>query len=306
MGGGRWTSNDWDSYATTHVRGKSQSQVFASRAMKPEYDPAQIKLRESRDGPDNPQATPIVLASDVTGSMGRVAEALMRDGLNTLCKEIYDRLPVPDPHVMVMAVGDAYTDRAPLQATQFEADVRLASQVGDLWLEGNGGGNGGESYSSAHLFAATKTSHDAYEKRGRKGFLFTIGDEPIHDGMTRDQIKRVLGLDVEADLSAADCLAMAQRTYDVFHVVIMEGDAGHNLQGVMRTWKPLLPERLLILEDHTKLAETVVSAIQVAQGAAIDAVAGSWKGGTSLVVANALKGIVAGHQGGRGVRRLGA
>ena len=85
---------------------------------------------------------------------------------------------------MVAAVGDAYTDQAPLQCTQFEADISLASQIRSLWLEGNGGGNNGESYSAAHLLAALKTSTDSFERHGRKGYLFTIGDEPIHNGMT--------------------------------------------------------------------------------------------------------------------------
>lgn len=305
MGDGRWSSSDWNTYATAHVAGKTQSQVFQSTAMKPDYDPERIKLRESRDGVDNPMSTPIILASDVTGSMGIIAEKLMRDGLNTVATEIYDRRPVTDPHIMAMAVGDAYSDRAPLQVTQFEADIRIADQMRDLWLEGNGGGNGGESYSSAHLFAATKTSHDAFEKRGRKGFLFTIGDEPVHDGMTRDQVKRVLGIDVEGNLSALDCLAMAQRTYEVFHVVVKEGHAGNHMPSVLASWKPLLPERLLMLDDHRMIAEVIVSAIQVVEGANADAVAASWNGKTSLVVANALKGVTAGGRG-KGVRRLGA
>lgn len=306
MGNGRWDAADWDAYARTNVSGKSTRQIFTARGMDPAYDPAGITVRESRDSADNPAATPIILASDVTGSMGMIAETLMRDGLNTLATEIYARQPVTDPHVMIMAVGDAEVDRAPLQVTQFEADIRVAQQARELWLEGGGGGNGGESYMAAHLFAATKTACDAIEKRGRKGYLVTIGDEPVLDGMRAAQIQRVLGIPAERDLSAAEILAMAERDWEVFHVVLAnEGFARHDLDRVLASWKPLLPERTILLEDVGALAETVVSLIQVTEGARAADVAQSWSGSTALVVANALGGLPDRPDPGTGgVRRL--
>lgn len=304
MGNGRFNAADWQSYAATNVTGKSQAQVFTSRSVDAQFDPRKIAVRESRDSVQNPNSTPIVLASDVTGSMGMVAHELMKTGLNTLASEIYDRKPVPDPHVMVMAVGDGYSDIGPLQCTEFEADISLADQVRRLWLEGNGGGNNGESYSLAHWFAGMKTSTDAQERHGRKGYLFTIGDEPIHDGITVEQAERILGVRFERDMTAKECLALAQRQYEVFHVVIKEGYANHGMDEVLRTWKPLLPERLLILDDHRKLAEVVVSAIQVHQGASRVDVAASWSGDTALVVANAIKGLDVRRGAARGIRTL--
>ena len=294
MGSGRWDSGAWADYATKHVAGKSRAQVFATSSLKDAYNPKMIQVRESRDSADNPQSTPIILASDVTGSMGMVAERLMKDGLNTLATEIYARRPVTDPHVMVMAVGDVKSDKAPLQATQFEADISIADQVRDLWLEGNGGGNGGESYSGAHFFAATKTVTDAWEKRRKKGYLFTIGDEPNHDGIDEAALHRVFGANVGRGLTALECVEMASRTYEVFHVVLRnEGVASHSLDSVLRTWHPILPQRVILLDDYTKLAEAVVSTIQVVEGANKASVAASWSGKTSLVVANAIKDLAA-------------
>ena len=112
MGNSRWDPQDWDSYAKQNVHGRSQSQIFTSQSLKPEYDPAQITMRESCDSEQNPNATPIILGSDVTGSMGIIAQQIMEKGLNTLCSEIYERAPVPDPHIMVLAIGDAKTDSA--------------------------------------------------------------------------------------------------------------------------------------------------------------------------------------------------
>jgi hypothetical protein len=304
MGNARWDATDWGTYATAHVTGKPAAAVFTSRDLKDAYNPAKIAFRESRDSAMNPLSTPIILASDVTGSMGMISHKLMQDGLNTLATGIYDRKPVTDPHIMVLAIGDAEYDRAPLQATQFEADITLADQVRDLWIEGGGGANGGESYSAAHLFAALKTRTDAAEKRGRKGYLFTIGDEPNLDGMRADQIKRVFGETEARDLSARDCLAMAERDYEVFHIILAnEGYARHGIDRVLATWKPLLPERTILLEDVSMLAETVISTIQVIEGASAADVVASWSGSTAVVVANALRGLPA-RSAGTGLRRL--
>lgn len=304
MGNGRWDSGAWGAYAQKATAGKTQAQIFTSRSMKDDFDPSKVAFRESRDSADNPVSTPIILASDVTGSMGMIAEVLMRDGLNTLATEIYARKPVTDPHILIAAVGDAKTDRAPLQVTQFEADIRVAEQARELWLEGNGGGNGGESYSGAHLFAAMKVSADAIEKRGRKGYLFTIGDEPVHDGMTKAEIKRVLGIDVERDLSAREILAMAERHWEVFHIALVNEGYCHSWRGeVLANWRKVLPERTIALEDVGALAETVVSLIQVTEGAHAADVAASWSGSTALTVANALKGVPSAKRG-SGLMRL--
>lgn len=306
MGNGRWDPSDWGAYASAHVAGKSQTQVFTSRSLKDAYDPKLVARRESRDSADNPFSTPIILASDVTGSMGMIANTLMQDGLNTLATAIYDRKPVTDPHIMAMAIGDAQTDRAPLQVTQFEADIRIADQMKDLWIEGGGGGNGGESYALAHLFAAHKISADGFEKRGRKGYLFTIGDEPVHQTITAAQARNVMGLALEGDISAAQAVALASRSWEVFHIVLSnEGDARHNLDGVLASWHKVLPERTIQLADVGALAETVVSIIQVHEGANAAQVAKSWSGSTAVAVAGALGSLPSRVAvGAKGLRRL--
>jgi len=224
--------------------------------------------------------------------MGLVAERMIRSGLDTTMREILRRKPVPDPQIMAMAIGDAECDRAPLQVTQFEADIRLAEQLQDLWIEGGGGGNQGESYHLAWAFAAMRTSIDCFEKRGRKGYLFTIGDEPLLPGIAAQNLSRVMGAPFGAGLSSADMLAMASGTYEVFHIALTSvGYSGNpkGLDSAMRTWKPLLGQRVLPCDDPERVAEIVVSTIQVSEGADIDGVATSWGGPTSRTVANSLR-----------------
>lgn len=304
MGHGSWDAGDWTRYAASSVTGRSRASIFASRGMKPAYDPARIAVRESVDSADNPASTPVIIGVDVTGSMGSLAEELIVRGLNTTFTELLARRPVTDPHVMAMAIGDAECDRAPLQVTQFEADIRIAEQLTDLWLEGGGGGNRGESYSLAHAFAGLKTTHDAHAKRGAKGFLFTVGDEPNLDGVTRAQLKEVLGVDAQADLSARDCVDLASRSYEVFHIIVDGSYARNNLKEVRRTWDPILPQRVIHLSDPGKLSETIVSTIELASGRDRDAVVGSWDRSTALVVAEAMSGVGIAKRGAGGLRRL--
>ena len=300
MGNSRMNSQDWATYNTTHTAGRSRSQVFSTTHLKDAYNPALIGVRESRDSAANPNSSNILLGCDVTGSMGMIAEQLMRTDLIKIAEGIYDRKPMPDPHIGVLAIGDAYTDRAPLQATQFEASIALADQMRDLWLEGNGGGNGGESYSLAHVFAATKTVADSWEKRRNKGVLITIGDEPVHDVIEGSDLARVMGAQYSTTMTKRQCVDLASQTYEVFHIVLAkEGYANGNLAEVMRTWDEILPQRVIKLTDVTKLSETVVSVLQVINGERKEDVAASWGSGSSMVVFDAIKDLqVAKRNGG--------
>lgn len=290
MGHGTWKSNDWDKYTTTHTRGKSTREIFNASSIKKEFDPKNIALRESRDSVDNPHSTPIILALDVTGSMGMIAAHLAREGLGKLVGDILDRKPLPDPQIMVMGVGDAGFDRAPLQATQFEADIRIAEQLKDIYLEGGGGNNQHESYNLPWYFAATKTDIDCV-KQGRKGILFTFGDEKCPDTLRADHIRNVLGDSVPKDIPTKELLELVSQKFDVFHVVIDQGNyAQRDRKGVYDSWEKVLPrERIITITDYTKMPEVLVSALEVHAGKDPQAVIDSWQGDAQNVVREGIK-----------------
>ena len=290
MGYGRFTSTDWDSFTTRRTAGRSRDDVF-SRGLRATMDPRLLAagVRESRDSPDNPNSTPVIVGLDVTGSMGMIAEAIARQGLRTLFESIYDRQPVPDPHIMFMGIGDAVCDQAPLQVSQFEADIRIAEQLVDLWLEGGGGGNRSESYTLPWLFAALHTATDAWSKRGRKGYLFTIGDEEPPVVLTAGEQRRVLGHG-QRNLSTPELLRLASRQWEVFHIIVEQGSHCRtgNLDRVVRQWTGLLGQRALRLADYTRLPEVIVSAMQVNEGGSLDDIASSWGGSTAAAVRHAM------------------
>lgn len=284
MGAGSFDPSAYRSFAAS-TRGKSTDQIYTSRDLDDSLDPKKAipgkaspfagqVMRESRDGTDNPNATPLIVAIDVTGSMGILADTLARKGLGTMFEEILDSKPISDPHLMFMAIGDARSDRSPLQVSQFEADNRIVEQLTKIWIEHGGGGNAGESYDLAWYFAARHTDIDSLIKRGKRGYLFTVGDEPAPPGLSPEQIKAIIGTDIEAEVSPKAILAEAQRKYDVFHIIVEEGSGGgqYGRENIRKGWVELLGERVIRLSDHTKLAETIASAILVAEGHSIDGV----------------------------------
>ena len=287
MGYSRWNSSAWRGHSARHS-GLRRDEIFGQRSLDRDLDPRRAGVRESRDSTLNPQSNAVIVALDVTGSMGMVAEMIARQGLGTLVEEMLVRLPVSDPHLMFMGVGDVRSDRAPLQVTQFEADIRIAQQLERIWLEGGGGGNHSESYTLPWYFAARRTAIDCHEKRGRRGYLFTIGDEMPPEPLTPEDIWQVVGDEVSRPIPAAAALAMAEQRYHCFHIVAEEGSyARSQPDRVISAWRNLMGQRVLRLVDHRRIAEVIVSAIAINEGANPRDVAASWKGEASDVVGRA-------------------
>lgn len=291
MGGGTFDAGAYRAFTST-TTGKKTDEIYTSRSIHKDLSPHGVKVRESRDSVDNPNSTPLIVALDVTGSMGMLADVIAREGLGTLFTGILERKPISDPHVMFMAVGDANCDRAPLQVSQFEADKRIIEQLTQIYLEHGGGGNNFESYNFPWYFAAFHTVHDSMEKRGKRGYLFTVGDEEAPQPLTKEQVRKFIGDTMEADLTTRDLLQLAQRSYDVYHVIIEEGDyARRALDRVVGSWSDLLGQHVIRLSDHKKLAETIVSAIEVAEGRDAETSASAWGAGTAKIVHDAVKSL---------------
>lgn len=296
-----WNPAQYATY-TQSVSSKSTQQIFSNTQFKKEFDPAQIVMRESRDSIEFPLSTPLIIAGDVTGSMQNILDVITRTGVGTTFEQTLARKPVTDPQVMFMGVGDVVNgDPAPLQVTQFETDMRIVEQLNDIWLVGGGGGNGFESYNLPWYFAAFKTSIDAFEVRGRKGYLFTYGDDGVPPNLRPEHINQVFGDSRPEGISNEALLAAVQRMYHVFHIVVNRGHKDYCFD----QWHGLLGENALFLEDHTKLSELVVSTMEIIEGADPVTVAKSWGGDTALVIANATRSLTAaGKAGGAAVKRF--
>lgn len=292
MGRGGFDQKKYRTFTQSTV-GQSTDEIYKSRAIHKNLDPKGVVVRESRDSDDNPNSTPVIVALDVTASMGILADAIARQGLGVLFGSIIDRKPITDPHIMFMAIGDEIADEAPLQVSQFEADKSIIEQLTQIYLEGGGAGNLTEGYSLAWYFAAYHTVHDSMEKRAKRGYLFTVGDEEAPRDLTAEQIDKILGGEPKGPLTVLEVLKAAQRVYSVYHIIIGEGfHAEGHPDAVRETWRKVLGENAIWLSDHTKLAETVVSVIEVAEGVDAATSAAGWGAGEKVVY-EAVKGLIA-------------
>lgn len=278
MGGGTWTRSDYATKSATYQT-KTRAQLFSNRISK-DFDPKNITIRESCDSADNPNSTAVIIGLDVTGSMGFIAEHIAKKSLGTLVESIHDRKPVSDPHIMMMAIGDIQHDNHPLQATQFEADIRIADQLTELYLEGGGGGNSYESYDLPWIFAANKTKIDCFEKRGVKGYLFTIGDELPPRTASYQRLNEEINTQFQSELTQGQALIEAQEKYNVFHVIVEEGwycSSSNRKDEVVSKWRDLLGKRAIVLNDHKYISEVITSVMQVSEGEDPETVIAQWQ-----------------------------
>jgi hypothetical protein len=285
MGYTSWSSDAY-SHLKTSYSSKSADQIFSS-GMNPTMDPHGLVFRESRDSDAHPNSIAIAVFLDVTGSMGQIPEMLIRHKMGSLMDTLLAH-GVEDPQVMFSAIGDHHTDRVPLQIGQFESGTdELNDCLSKVYLEGGGGGQNMESYLLAWLVAGRHTSIDCFEKRGNKGFLFTIGDEKNWDSVAAPRLKELMGYAQTDPITDTQVLAQAQRMYHVFHIHINETGYKDN-PDVIGYWKKLLGERALILDRHMAVAELIASTVAVINGANLDKVAAEFDDATAKSVKNAL------------------
>ena len=273
MGGRASTAAEYRSYYedNSHItKATDASQVFRSRDMAAEFDPARMKLpREACDSAESPHSRGIIYAEDVTGSMGRFLLSLIKDEFPRLINLTYESVSY-NPHIMFMGVGDvAAHDSAPLQVTQFEADLRMLDQLQRIYLERGGGGNDYESYILPWYFAAKHIKMDCWEKRGEKGFLFTFGDEEPTPCLTSSQISTVFGENSsiqERMLTGRECLEMASEKFNCYHVILHGSYYSNYSREVVSKWKKLMGGHACDLSDHTKMPELVTTILRMHEG----------------------------------------
>ena len=284
-------SRDAYSHISANLKGKTVDQTFTQQAAKKIHNsmsPVGVAFRESRDSANHPESLAVMVWLDGTGSMGEIPRVLVSEKLDKIMGTLIDH-EIKDSSVFFGVIGDVKCDEFPLQVGQFESGAdELVKCLTTSYLEGGGGGNGGESYSLAHYFGGKHTSIDCFEKRQQKGFLFTIGDEPNHSRINKDEFRKVFESGEFENMSDTECLDMAQRLYHVFHIHINHSsDPSYDSQPVSY-WKKLLGERLIIAENYNNVAEIIASTIAAIHGIDLESVLKSFDAGTAADVRTAL------------------
>lgn len=227
MGGGAWSRSTF--YEYSRVAGRTVSKdgsiagdysaqdMFKSRNLSEALNPYKV-VRECCDSEEHPETVPVILALDVTGSMGSAAVEVAKK-LNNVMTTLYEQ--TKDVEFLIMGIGDLAYDRAPIQASQFESDIRIAEQLDQVFFEGGGGGNGFESYTAAWYFGLNNTRLDCHT-RGKKALIITMGDEPLNPYLPRKPLEAVLGTNLETDIETGGLYKQVTEKFEVFHLAVID------------------------------------------------------------------------------------
>lgn len=264
---GRSIADATFAYSADIRAGKTKATTHAS------LNPKGVKVRESRDSAAHPVTVPIIITLDVTGSMSQVPFQIQAELPKLMGHFLDDKasgkkyLGEGYPAIMISAVDDVYAQGPDgcLQVANFESGIEIDDALTNLWITHRGGGSYEESYGEALYFAARHTVHDHMEKRGRKGYMFIIGDEKTYPTVTREEVAEVIGATIQDDIPTEQIVREAQEKYHVFFVI--PNNTNHygdpNLE---RFWVKLLGQQnVLKLEDPTKICELIVGAVAICE-----------------------------------------
>lgn len=278
MGSGSWTRDSFRSYSSTKkmsvgsdgsISGSYHAQdMFKQRVIASELDPKD-KMRECCDSAEHPNTIPVILGLDVTGSMGGAAVEVAKK-LNVVMTSLYEK--VADVEFMIMGIGDLAYDDAPIQASQFESDIRIAEQLDKIYFEGGGGGNSYESYTAAWYFGIRHTKLECWN-RGKKGIIITIGDEPLNPYLPQNPLSRTTGDNLQGDVETKELYKETSHKFDIYHLAVNDSQTSYKYHesGIKESFGKYLDENHLRIVSMDNIANAIIDIVtHAAEEAAVD------------------------------------
>lgn len=248
MGSGSWTTTAYNTTlksmgfdTAAELRTANVQDVYRENHLHPLLNPKGA-LRECCDSEEHPETIPVILALDVTGSMGAAATTCAGK-LDEIMTQLYGQ--VKDVEFLMMGIGDLACDEAPIQASQFESDIRILDQTTKIYFEGGGGGNAYESYTAAWYFGLHNTKLDCWN-RGKKGIIITMGDEPLNPHLPGKRLGEVLGTNAQ-DVETEKLYKEVIEKFDVYHIAITnESSYSYYQYAIEKSWGNLLKQHFII------------------------------------------------------------
>ena len=206
---------------TAYVHDAAVRSGKVKKALHDSLDPNIKPTRECRDSLDNPESIPIAIFVDETGSMSSLPPLILADLGKAV--SVIQASKVKNPSIMFGAIGDARNrEKAPLQVGEFEASDELCeAHLANIYLEGNGGGNDGESYDLALWFIANQVQTDHWDLRGKKGFLFIIGDEPNFPITLGEHLTTYCGQAEASDVALKTTMIKLLEKWEVWFIIVL-------------------------------------------------------------------------------------
>lgn len=265
MGNGTYSRSCFETYS--RMSGKNYDattnrvvgQKYTVSEMDPKLNPSRV-IRECRNSDEHPNTIPVILALDVTGSMGNACKETA-EALGNIMEELYNKYK--DVQIMVMGIGDLAYDDAPIQISQFESDVRIAEWLDKIYMEHGGGGNNYESYTAAWYMGLHHTKLDAYDKQNRKGIIITMGDEPLNPYLPAYELREATGDSVQADIDTNELFKDATEKFDIYHIAVDDnGDSYSRYKhSIENTFGKLLGQRYMV-STISNLGRTICDCVE--------------------------------------------
>ncbi|MEW6365339.1 MAG: hypothetical protein AB1714_11985 [Acidobacteriota bacterium] len=257
-GGGGW---DYD-YSESAL--KKSSKEYAEEAKK-EGVVREYEGKESRGIPppvgrtistDSP--TPLVVAVDVTGSMGEWPKIIF-EKLPVLYNEA--KLHIPDVEISFAAIGDANVDNFPLQVCDFRKGKDLEEGINSIFPEGGGGAGTKESYELAAYFYAR---HCQMKKDAAPIFVF-CGDEGYYETIKAAAVSRMTGDVPAGDLRAGDVFKELLQKFTVYNLRLEYKNAQKE-EEIRQQWEETLGKQMVLkLEDPRRIVDAIIGLVAVAR-----------------------------------------
>ena len=246
-------------YDTTTLRAsvKSVQEAYKQTRLHPSLNPKGV-VRECVNNEEHPNTIPVILALDVTGSMGNACKEVA-EALGVIMVDLYKKFK--DIEICIMGIGDLAYDDAPIQISQFESDIRIAEALDKVWMEHGGGGNTYESYTAAWYMALRHTKLDCH-KQGRKGIIITMGDEALNPYLPQRELEAVTGDSLQDDIETPDLYEEVSKKFDIFHIAVDDKSSSYkyHADSINFTFGDLLKNRLKI-SSINNLSQTICDCV---------------------------------------------
>lgn len=234
-GGINWGSSNTPSSPRVKSRNEIMNEIlqkFTTRFL-PKMDPVGKKLKSK-------SKRPIIIVLDETGS-NKYFFATFYAKLPMFLDQI-KKIFGDDVEILFIGVGDANSDYHSLQVAKFANTKELDDEITSIWPEGDGGGQGRETYELAALFINQNIEFSP----GASPVVIFLGDEAPYD-MIKESQARELGLVAES-VKTSDVFKTLRRKVKDNCFMLLNKYCGRSyfLDDAVEKWEKLLASKHLV------------------------------------------------------------
>ncbi len=203
---GVWAGHDFSSARRAYDSHVGRSYADATAAGKVTKDLIPDEVKTDSD-------SPLIVVVDETGSMGEWPK-IMFSKLPYLEHETKEYLG-ENAEFCFAAIGDAHNgERYPLQVRPFAKGLDLEKRLKELIIEGNGGGQGTETYELAALYALKNIKMP----KAIKPIIIFIGDEKTYSVVSKDMAETYCNVKLDKAMPTKDIFEALKEKMSVYFI----------------------------------------------------------------------------------------